>query len=74
MPGVYLHQKGSRYRVIGTAVDTTNARDGAAVVVYESENGSAKYCRDLAEFIEPVQWPDGVERPRFIPVADIPHA
>ena len=68
-PGVYLHQKGNRYRVIGTALDATNARDGGTVVVYESEDGGARYCRDIAEFVELVTWPDGSVRPRFVPVA-----
>ena len=68
--GVYLHQKGNRYRVIGTALDTTNARSGSEVVIYQPLDGSARYCRDLKEFIEEIEWPDGVVRPRFVFVGD----
>lgn len=68
-PGVYEHYKGGRYTVLMVIKDSTNARmtdDGKPdVVVYVSLTNGSVWCRDLAEFIEPVAWSDGSTRPRF---------
>jgi hypothetical protein len=63
---VYAHHKGGRYLVLSVAEDSTNSRAGNKLVVYVSLTYGKIKCRDLAEFIEVVQWPDGQERPRFI--------
>ena len=67
-PGkIYKHYKGGRYLVLHLASDSTNGRNDAEGVVYVSlAYGILKY-RELAEFVEEVQWPDGAMRPRFIP-------
>lgn len=67
-PGLYDHYKGGKYRVLFVAEDSTNDRDGNQVVVYESLTYHVMKCRDLTEFVEPVEWPDGTMRPRFVPV------
>ena len=49
----YLNKKtGNAYRVIGVAQDTTNARDGNAVVIYQSfaVESIELFVRDLDEF------------------------
>jgi hypothetical protein len=65
-PGVYGHYKGGRYRVLFTVTESTNVREGAMVVIYVSLTNGNIFCRDLAEFSEPIIWPDGVTRPRFL--------
>lgn len=67
----YKHFKGGLYTVLFTAEETTNARKGGnGGVVYVSHTyGTIKY-RDLDEFVEEVEWPDGIVRPRFIAVED----
>lgn len=64
---IYKHYNGGRYTVICLAEETTNARKGnnGGVVYISLTYGKIKY-RDLDEFNEEVEWPDGVKRPRFI--------
>jgi hypothetical protein len=66
LEGEYVHYKGGRYFVIATATDATNTEADRRVVVYRSLSDSAVYVRDAEEFSEPVVWPDGVLRPRFL--------
>lgn len=63
----YKHHKGGLYTVLFVAEETTNARKGGnGGVVYVSHTyGKIKY-RDLDEFTEEIEWPDGIVRPRFI--------
>lgn len=63
----YTHYKGGLYTVLFVAEETTNTRKGSAGgVVYVSHTyGKIKY-RDLDEFTEEVQWPDGITRSRFV--------
>ncbi len=63
----YKHYKGGLYTVLFVAEETTNARKGGnGGVVYVSHTyGKIKY-RDLDEFTEEIEWPDGIVRPRFI--------
>lgn len=63
---MYRHYGGGRYTVLFVASDSTNMRDGNEVVVYLSLSYGKIYCRDLVEFTENVEWPDGSTRPRFI--------
>lgn len=65
---VYEHFKGGRYLVLHVAEDSTNDRSGNQLVVYVSLTYGVVKCRDIAEFLEPVEWPDGTPQPRFIPV------
>jgi|CXWL01.1.fsa_nt_gi hypothetical protein len=66
-PGEYIHYKGGTYTVLSVAKDSTNEREGTAVVVYKSHSNGETYCRDLAEFVQPVEWPDGSTKGRFVP-------
>jgi hypothetical protein len=63
----YKHYKGGLYTVLFVAEETTNARKGnnGGVVYVSHTYGKIKY-RDLDEFIEEVEWPDGVKRSRFV--------
>lgn len=63
----YRHFKGGLYTVLFQAEESTNARKGGSGgVIYVSHTyGKIKY-RDLDEFLEEVEWPDGVMRPRFV--------
>ena len=62
----YKHYKGGLYTVLFVAEETTNERKGSnGGVVYVSHTyGKIKY-RDLDEFTEEIEWPDGVKRSRF---------
>jgi len=64
---IYEHHKGGKYYVLSVAQETTNARLGAKVVIYVSLTYGILKVRDLSEFIELVEWPDGERRPRFKP-------
>ena len=63
---VYKHHKGGRYLVLHVIEESTNTRQGAVGVVYVSLTYGKIKHRDLVEFIEEVEWPDGIKRPRFI--------
>ena len=66
LPGrTYRHYKGVLYRVLMVVTESTNARCGARVVVYIGDAAHGVHCRDEAEFLEPVPWPDGTVRARF---------
>lgn len=61
----YRHFKGGLYSVLCVAAD---AQTFGSVVVYYSVLDGGRWTRPLAEWDEPVVWPDGVTRPRFSPV------
>ncbi len=63
---VYKHHKGGRYLVLHITDESTNALVGRKGVVYVSLTYGLVKHRDLEEFIELVEWPDGQKRPRFI--------
>jgi hypothetical protein len=62
--GIYRHHKGGLYTVLMTALESTNGRERAPVVVYVSHQDGSINVRDEREFHEQVQ---GV--PRFELVA-----
>jgi hypothetical protein len=70
-PGLYVHHKDGRYRVLHIALDSTNARalpDGSRpqVVVYLSLTTGEICVRDLAEFAAEIWGPaDSGPCPRF---------
>lgn len=66
--GLYRHQKGGLYVVVGTVTDVTNFTDSPLMVLYWSiKAGPNKtFVREIDEFFEEVKWADGVVRPRFI--------
>lgn len=67
-PGVYLHhKKGSYYTVILTANQSTNGRTGK-VVIYVSHTTGEVCARELDEFVEVIEWPDGRKLPRFLKI------
>jgi hypothetical protein len=60
----YRHFKGTSYIVVCLACD---AETQEPMVIYTT--GDTKYwVRSRKNFEEEVVWPDGVTRPRFIPV------
>lgn len=63
----YKHYKGGLYTVLFLAEETTNERRGnnGGVVYVSHTYGKIKY-RDLDEFIEEIEWPDGISRSRFV--------
>lgn len=69
---LYQHYKGSLYRFLMTA-NLSEDRD-TAVVVYWSVDKMVTWVRPLVSkpgvdaWNDDVVWPDGVTRPRFIPV------
>lgn len=55
MTGIYRHYKGGLYRVLGTALVSTNGPDtGDRVVVYISLTYGSMHVRDEDEFREQV--------------------
>ncbi|PIR84979.1 hypothetical protein COU15_03175 [Candidatus Kaiserbacteria bacterium CG10_big_fil_rev_8_21_14_0_10_45_20] len=67
---LYRHYKGALYFVEGVAIEATDAREGTEVIVYRSIALGLLFTRDIEEFVAPIEWPDGVVRPRFIQVSD----
>ncbi len=66
--GRYVHKDGGKYTVLGLMRNSTNKDDGRPMVSYVSWSKGTPCCRDYEEFVELVEWPDGVTRPRFCPV------
>ena len=74
VPGTYEHYKGGRYTLLFQAHDSTNAQvpdddPGRWMAVYVSHTTGRINVRGVAEFCEPVKWPDGRTQPRFTLVA-----
>lgn len=67
----YRHYKGSTYTLLYVA-RLSEARD-EQVAVYVSHARQSVWVRPWAMFNELVQWPDGVQRPRFTPIEDAPN-
>ena len=65
-PGIYKHYKGGRYLLLHITEESTNNRPGEQGVVYVSLTYGKIKHRKLEEFIEEVEWPDGVRRSRFM--------
>lgn len=63
----YVHYKGGLYSIVAVALNATNATDGTEVVVYKSQKDGAVYVRNKDEFLQLIEWPDGVTRSRFVP-------
>lgn len=61
----HKHYKGGRYQLLFEAVHTETEE---AMAVYRTPDGRA-WVRPSAMFYEPVDWPDGATRPRFVPIA-----
>lgn len=67
---LYRHFKGGYYKPVQLVANATNAQGHARpFVIYVSVSGADFYCRDLGEWNEPVEWPDGVVRDRFMRAA-----
>lgn len=65
-PGIYRHFRGAHYFVVG--VGTLHDTDKTIVAYTSSKavDNDVILFRDYADFIAPVEWPDGVTRPRFV--------
>ena len=59
------HFKGEEYTVIGSGYAT--GKGVPDVMVYMDKRGVI-WVRPMVEWFEPVEWSDGVTRPRFVPV------
>lgn len=62
------HYKGGRYTVLcyGDVFNSTNSADREEMVLYVSHTTGGVFVRTKSEFDEPVTWPDGIVRPRFL--------
>lgn len=69
-PGLYRHYKGSLYRVLMTAYESTNGRPREELVVYTSDALHNVCVRTAAEFCERVRWDNGHILPRFVYMHD----
>lgn len=67
--GIYRHYKGGYYFVYGVAPLHDEDR---SIVIYFSNDYQAMRLRYLDDFILPIVWPDGVTRPRFVSVKEMP--
>lgn len=66
LPGIYRHYSGVLYRVLLTGRDSTNGPDeGRTMVCYISDAEHGFHFREINQFTEKVEWPDGSVRPRF---------
>jgi len=64
-PGHYVHKGGGHYTVLFVGRNSTNKDEGSTMVCYVSWTKGTPCFRDYGEFVENVEWPDGVTRPRF---------
>jgi len=62
----YRHYKGGSYTLLMVARNS-EARD-ELLAVYVSHRTQQVWARPWAMFNEPVTWPDGVSRPRFVEI------
>ena len=62
--GTYIHKKGGRYRILHVAA--VNESDLTPMVVYVSLRDGKIWCRPSSSWLEPVEWPAGHWRPRFM--------
>lgn len=70
--GHYRHYGGGNYTVLAVGRNSTNKDDGKPMVAYFSWTTGNLCFRDLEEFAEPIEWPDGVTRPRFCRAEEVP--
>jgi len=74
--GFFRHHKGPIYFVEGVGVldeDGHGDVNAPRQVIYESTQSigpQIKNLRSETAFVEPVTWPDGVVRPRFVRLAE----
>jgi hypothetical protein len=65
----YRHYKGGTYTLLYVARNSEQ-RD-QELAVYVSHERQQVWVRPWSMFNELVQWPDGVQRPRFTPLQDV---
>jgi len=62
--GLYRHYKGNDYAVLNVA---RHSETNELLVIYQCLYGDfSVWARPLLMFCEPITWPDGVIRPRFV--------
>lgn len=62
--GLYRHYKGKEYEVLQLA---HHSETNELLVIYRCLYGDfSVWARPLLMFCEPITWPDGVIRPRFV--------
>lgn len=72
----FQHFKGGIYQVIGRAQLVTHGAN-ETLVLYQSAESEGPvhthvYARTESDWSEPVTWPDGQVRARFLPMGDAP--
>jgi hypothetical protein len=45
-------KNGKYYDVIDSCLNATNANNGQIMIIYQSIDGTSKYCREEKEFLE----------------------
>lgn len=71
---LYQHHRGGLYLSPTVAAsDSTNSLEGEdrLLVPYYSIEMDFWLVRDMVEFYEPVLWPDGITRPRFVRIYSV---
>lgn len=67
-PGLYVHSKGGRYRVLFTA---THSETLKPMVVYMSMETGEVWVRPAEMWDEVVEWPDGTHQARFMKAEEV---
>ena len=70
--GHYVHKGGGQYTVLFVGRNSTNKDEGRPMVCYVSWTKGTPCFRDYEEFVESVEWPDGITRPRFCRAEEVP--
>lgn len=65
-PGIYQHYKGGHYYVFGQGVLHDTSWSWVAYSSTKATDEGRILFRSAADFVAPVQWPDGKTRPRFV--------
>jgi hypothetical protein len=66
----YRHYKGGTYTLLYRGRLSEDRE--TEVAIYVSHEREQVWVRPLSMFFELVRWPDGIVRPRFTPLADMP--
>lgn len=67
-PGLYVHAKGDRYRVLFTG---THSETLEPMTIYLSMETGEIWVRPESMWNNEVEWPDGIKRPRFTKAEDV---
>lgn len=65
-PGIWKHYSGFNAFVIGVGVLHDTTWEFVAYTSSKAADEGRVLLRALSDFLAPVEWPDGVTRPRFV--------